>query len=259
MNLDFASIHYQGAEATTIWVGLSLNDTPQLNRFLTEQVSERLHDRSGRAEYQQYLEGLALTGMGQTALQSILEAETHADEGWMAGEALAEAVLIEGHGVVFPWNMERDKRNHKASLQGADIIGLLPDRNGFRLAFGEVKSSEENRFPPTVMKSLGDQIISLTSNLIQIQQLLYWLHQRIKNSSHESAYRSATTRYLNSSNKDAALYGVLIRDTSPNELDLKARAAILGTNVASPGSCHLLALYLPLRLADLPGRIGGAN
>jgi hypothetical protein len=56
---------------------------------------------------------------------------------------LAEAFLEDEQCVVFPWNMERDKRNPFGSLPGADIIGFVGEGINCHFALGEVKSSSE--------------------------------------------------------------------------------------------------------------------
>ncbi|NCC61037.1 MAG: hypothetical protein EOM12_08860 [Verrucomicrobiae bacterium] len=56
-------------------------------------------------------------------------------------EALAEAWLEKEHKVIWPWNMERDKRNANASLPGADLVGFVENGSEIRLILGEVKSS----------------------------------------------------------------------------------------------------------------------
>jgi hypothetical protein len=221
------------------------------------EVADRLHDSEGRTEFRSQLRGLALTDFGKASLEAVLEAEAPEERDWAVGEALAEAILTASHGVQWPWNMERDKRHPRASLPGADIVGFIPSGPGFRLALGEVKTSAESAFPPQVMygrSGLVHQIDTLATNLEIIYQLLKWLLPRCKGTGFEAAFNGAVEEYFNSGNRAATLFGVLIRETSANEMDLKERGASLGATLPAPASCILIAVYLPHKISDLPLR-----
>ncbi|MBW2690099.1 MAG: hypothetical protein JRC99_09230 [Deltaproteobacteria bacterium] len=265
MTLSFLNIEYNGGHSCVSWQGISLGDGDELNAFMQKEVANRLNDIPGRDEFRSHLRGLALTNMGIESLEAVLNAEIPEERDWAVGEALAEALLIHSHMVVFPWNMERDKRNAKGSLPGADLVGFLPLDSGFRLALGEVKTSGEKKYPPQVMSGrsghLGHQIDNLARNMGTIYQLLKWLHPRCKGTEHQDAFDQSVSLYLNSGNKAASLFGVLIRDTAPNELDLRGRGNALARTVFHPASCELIAVYLPCKIADLPSQIeqGGAS
>ena len=214
---------------------------------------------SDLSEFKAHLRGLALTDFGKASLEAVLGAEIPEERDWAVGEALAEALLTAVHGVQWPWNMERDKRNPKASLPGADIVGFIPLGPRFRLALGEVKTSAEVAYPPQVMSGrsghIGHQIDTLASDLGIICQLLKWLQPRCKGTGFESTFNSSVEDYLNSGHRAATLFGVLIRDTSANELDLRGRGIALGAIVPAPASCILLAVYLPHKISDLPQKM----
>ena len=256
MTLPFVNVEYNGSRNCVSWQGLSLCHGDNLSAFMRRDVASRLHDTPGRDEFLSHLRGLALIGMGKESLETVLNAEIPEERDWAVGEALAEALLIRSHRVVFPWNMERDKRNAKGSLPGADIVGFLPLDSGFRLGLGEVKTSSEEKYPPQVMSGrsghLGHQIDKLAENMSTIYQLLKWLHPRCKGTEHQDAFDQSVSFYLNSGNKAASLFGILIRDTTPNELDLQGRGKALGRTVVHPASCELIAVYLPCKIADLP-------
>lgn len=118
---------------------------------MVNEVASRLHDEVGKADFTAHLNSLASTGFAQENLQAILEAEHPEERDWAVGEALAEAWLSREHGVIWPWNMERDKRTLQASLPGADLVGFVTQNGETRLALGEVKSSSDSRTPPNVM------------------------------------------------------------------------------------------------------------
>ncbi len=263
MNLTFADIDYHYEEhACFKWFGVNLHNGTEFIHFIQNEVHNRLNDVSGREEFRSHLRSLALTGMGKDNLEEVLNAEISEEREWAVGEALAEALLISKYGMIFPWNVERDKRSPNSSLPGADIIGFLPEGTGFRLALGEVKTSREERYPPQVMSGrsgLNHQIENLAVNMNIIYQLLSWLLRRIKNTQYETAYNQSVTLYLNSGKKAATLFGVLIRDTASNELDLKNRAKALSLVLKHPASCELMAVYLPCKIDELLTQMKGAS
>ena len=57
----------------------------------------------------------------------------------------------------------------------------------------------------------------------------------------------------------AEAFGVLIRDTQPNELDLQARGRTMAGKLQYPTTCDLSAIYLPCAIGDLPYRILGGK
>lgn len=251
---------YQSTQGCVSWQGHCAQEGAAFDAFLQGSVAARLNDAEGQAEFTEHLRGLSLTGMGQDALEEVLAAEVPETRDWAAGEALAEAVLEAQHNVVLPWNTERDKRNPFASLPGADIVGFQRNGDTYRLALGEVKCSSEAKSPPQVMSGrsggMTHQLDTLATDLSIIRQLLSWLLPRVKRTEYEAAFNSACTRYLNSSNRDLVLFGVLIRDQAAQEKDLQARGRTLADRLQAPACCHLLALYLPWPIAQLSERVG---
>ena len=255
---------YQSTHGCVSWQGECALDGAALGSFLSGPVAARLNDAEGGDELRSHLRGLSLTGMGKVALEEVLAADEPEERDWAAGEALAEALLEEHHDVVLPWNTERDKRNPFASLPGADIVGFQRDGDSHRLALGEVKCSSEAQWPPQVMSGrsggLGHQLDTLASNLSTICQLLKWLLPRVKRTPHEGSFNTACGRYFNSGRRDLALFGILVRDQEARETDLQARGRSLGGRLQLPTRCHLIALYLPWPISQLPAAIqqGGA-
>ncbi len=159
--------------------------------------------------------------------------------------------------------MERDKRHPNASLPGADLIGFRSEGGDTRLVLGEVKSSTDANTPPGVMNGRSGmihQIDNLANDLSRICQLLKWLLHRCKGTENENLFDKAVKLFFNSGNKAITLIGVLIRDTQPNERDLRPRGQTLAKKLQNPTLCHLMAIYLPCAIADLPSRLqGGAS
>ena len=170
-----ATTVYQGQAQQVSWRGVKIEDNDGFNAFMSNDVSARLHDEEGSAEFEAHLRGLANAGFARDSLDAILAAEVPEEREWAAGEAIAEAYLSRDHAITWPWNMERDKRNPKASLPGADLVGFRIEDKTARLALGEVKSSADISTPPGVMRGrsgMMHQIDSLASNLSLIHQLL---------------------------------------------------------------------------------------
>ena len=257
-----ATTVYQGQAQQVSWRGVKMEDDDGFNTFMSDDVPARLHDEEGRAGFEAHLRGLANTGFARDSLDAVLAAEVPEERDWAVGEAIAEAYLSREHEITWPWNMERDKRNPKASLPGADLVGFRIEGKTARLALGEVKSSADIKTPPGVMNGrsgMMHQIDSLANNLSLIYQLLRWLLFRCKGTEHEVSFNAAVSLFFDSGNKAITLFGVLIRDTQPNELDLKARGRSLAATLQDPTACHLVAIYLPCTVAALPSRVSGGG
>ncbi|NLV26845.1 MAG: hypothetical protein GXY48_06735 [Methanomicrobiales archaeon] len=256
------TIEYQDQLKQVTWYGTSFFDGDPFNSFLKEDVSSRLFDKEGKEDFESFLHGLASTGFAEDNLNEILNAVINEEREWAIGESIAEAYLKEKHGIFWPWNMERDKRNPKASLPGADLVGFEINSTEIRLVLGEVKTSSEDNAPPGAMKGRGGmihQIDELANNLGKIHKLLEWLYHRCKGTNYENYYKIAVTKFLDSGNKAISLFGILIRDTKPNHKDLKNRGKDLSVKLNDPTSCLLIAIYLPCSISDLYNRISGGQ
>jgi hypothetical protein len=254
---------YGNAQNATVWEGICLSEGTKFSDFMVTEVASRLRDDAGTAELKSHLASLASTGFAQENLQAILEAEHPEERDWAVGEALAEAWLSREHGVVWPWNMERDKRTPLASLPGADLVGFVTQGDETRLALGEVKCSSDSNTPPNVMtgrNGMTRQLETLATEIGLLHTLIRWLQPRCRGNDAEPHFNAAISLLLKSGNKAISLFGVLVRDTQPDERDLRSRGQHLGGIVQAPAKCHLLAIYLPCSIASLPVRIqGGAS
>lgn len=251
---------YSNTHDATSWDGVCIADGSKFNDFMTNEVASRLHDDAGKADFTSHLNSLASTGFAQDSLRAILEAEQPEERDWAVGEALAEAWLSREHGVVWPWNMERDKRTPQASLPGADLVGFVTQGSETRLALGEVKCSSDNNTPPNVMTGrhgMTRQLENLATDIGLLHTLIRWLQPRCLGNDSEPQFNAAIRLLLQSGNKAMSLFGVLVRDTQPDERDLRKRGQHLGGIVKTPAGCKLLALYLPCSIASLPARVQG--
>ncbi len=259
---DLVTLSYHGAQGQVEWRGLHLNDGDTFDAFLSKEVAERLQDSEGAEDFETHLRGLASTDFARNGLAAILAADIPEERDWAVGEALAEAHLQQAHNLIWPWNMERDKRTPRASLPGADLVGFQVQGGATRLALGEVKTSRDPNAPPNVMNGRGGmrhQIDELAHNLGLISRLLKWLQPRCKGTKHQASFDAAVALFLESGNRAVALFGVLVRDTLPEEQDLRPRAHALAASLQDPTTCHLTALYLPCAIADLPSRVSGGK
>ncbi len=253
---------FDGGDRQVTWTGIQIREGEAFAQFLTKEVAARVQDAAGVSDFEAHLRGIASTGFQTGSLQALLEAAPYEERAWAVGEALAEAHLTREHGVEWPWNTERDKRTPLASLPGADLVGLVADDDGFLLVLGEVKCSSESKNPPQVMtgrSGMTNQLENLANDLGLLSTLLRWLFPRCKGTPHESSFSDAVLRLLDSGNKAIVLFGVLIRDTSPNIQDLEKRGYALARRVHAPTFCRLKAIYLPCAIEDLSVRIKGGD
>jgi hypothetical protein len=258
MGLPFADVVYDEPDICVSWHGEKFHPDKDFTAFLSEQVKARLDDDTGEENFQTCLRGLEMTGMGRSCLEEVLNAKVPESRAWAMGEAFAEAWLIEYYKIEFPWNMERDKRHPSASLPGADLVGFQKIGDEFHLVLGEVKTSSENKSPPQVMSGrsgMGHQLDNIANDLRLVRELISWLFHRTRGEAYEQAFKSSCINYFESQTKDIVLFGILVRDTAPNEQDLAGRGQALRRKLTAPTQCHLIALYLPWDIGQLGAHI----
>lgn len=238
--------------ATDRWRGLVIDDALEFDVFLRGPVWQRVTDAAFVQDFAADLAALATTGMATNTLTTMLAADVPPLD-WEIGEAMAECLLENEFGAVWPWNENRDKKTPKASLPGADIVGFLGEGPDTIFLFGEVKTSSHADNPPGVMSGrsgLAHQIDTL-ANSVDIQNvLLRWLYARCNNDpAFKQRFNTATQRYLNSQGTDFAIVGVLLRDTPAHVDDLRTRGATLDGLPKSP-RMRLDAWYTPRPIAN---------
>lgn len=224
----------------------------ELDSALADRVSDIVFDEDGKADIEAILGGLAETEFAQDGLRDIL-AEPDEIEDWRVGEAIAEAYLTDHRDCEFPWPDSRDERKSGSSLPGADLVGFRTDDDGDVLAFGEVKTSTEDKHPPGAMygrTGLKQQLEDLRDRDDIRDDLLRYLCHRAKAAPWRPRFEAASRRYLQNKS-DVQLYGVLIRDVDPHVDDVRVRVVKLGKDCPEGTRIELIALYLP------KGRIEG--
>ena len=247
-----STVVYSGESNPVQWEGRLVEDKVRFTRYIREVVQPRIADEE--TDFDTELRSLATTGMTTQFLERLLKAVPN-PENWELGEALAECALRDDSGrqVCWPWNLVRDRRTPRASLPGADLVGFYFEDETVLLLVGEVKTSSDSNTPPGVMSGGGGMAWQLEQNAkrLDVQHaLLIWLHSRCKEQPFRDLYKKAVERYLESGGKDLLLIGVLIRDTPPSELDLKARGTTLAVRLNDLKRVDLIAWYLPIRIVN---------
>ncbi len=238
-NADVAPVTARGASYTDAELDAALGGT----------VSRILWDDAGTANLQAILTSVITTDFSDKSVKRILESH-HAPENWRVGEALAEAFLVEHRSCEFPWPSGRDLKNPSASPAGTDLVGFQ-NMNGagntHRFAFGEVKTSEQEAWPPSVMDGrhgLKKQLEDLRDLSDVKDSLVKYLGHHTNGTDWFPCYQSATTRYL-ANPADVSLFGILVRDVEPRREDLAGRAGDLAKGCPAAASIELRAMYLP--------------
>jgi hypothetical protein len=154
----------------------------------------------------------------------------------------------------------RDRRTPRASLPGADLVGFCRQGELTLLLFGEVKTSSDTNTPPNVMKGSGGMAWQLEEEATRLDvqhNLLKWLRTRCNSVAHLDLYRAAVQRYVQSHGKEILLVGILLRDTQPDERDVKSRAIVLSKRLASLTRIEIIAWYLPVPISKSPALLHG--
>ncbi|TIM36016.1 MAG: hypothetical protein E5Y61_05505 [Mesorhizobium sp.] len=242
---------YPNDLATDCWRGLVIDNHAEFDLYLRGPVWERVTDAAFEKEFSADLDALATTGMASDTLSALLDATVEPLD-WEIGEAMAECLLTDEHGAVWPWNENRDRKTPKASLPGADIVGFLGSGPDTVFLFGEVKTSSDKDNPPGVMAGRGGlahQIDLLANHKDAQNTLLKWLYARCTTAELMAMFKIAAAKYLSSGGKDFAVVGVLLRDTPAHRDDLRTRGTALDDGTGSP-RMRLDAWYTPRPIAD---------
>lgn len=220
----------------------------ELDGAAKDQLAAIVWDETGRAEARTLLAKAAKTEFEVTGIEKVLaKRRVPKSEAWRVGEAIAEAHLVAHRKCSFPWPAGRDLKNPKSSPAGTDLVGFQKDGPTHRLAFAEVKTSEDSNAPPGVLYGRHGhlkQLKGLRTGRKVKDALVKYLTDHAKTASWKKTFIAAAQRYLRSTD-DVAIFGVLVRDTDHNELDLKAEATSLANGCPAATAIELRAVYLP--------------
>lgn len=228
--------------------GASYTDM-EIDAALGGSVSRILWDDAGTADLEAILTSVVTTDFSDKSVKRVLSSRATL-ENWRVGEALAEAFLAEHRACEFPWPSGRDLKNPSASPAGTDLVGFQntnEDANTHRFAFGEVKTSEQEKWPPGVMDGrhgMKKQLEDLRVSMDVKDSLVKYLGHHANGTNWLTHYRSAAARYL-SDPGDVSLFGILVRDVEPKREDLAHRAGDLAGGCPAATTIELRAMYLP--------------
>ncbi|MCX7715137.1 MAG: hypothetical protein N2171_05370 [Clostridia bacterium] len=236
--------------------GVSFEEA-ETGTLLSGKVKGVLVDRPQRQEMLNILQTLQEdTGFqqSQTLLQDIqaLQDESVDVQTFRVGEALAEVVLQEHFQCRLYWNELRDARNPKGNKTGADLVGFIEINNEVLFLFGEVKTSSETTAPPQVMTNpdgIENQLKSLYQDHNKRRILISYIQSKIplvNGENFKNDFNNAIRNYYRKIDAQYLLYGVLVRDTTVNENDVKSSYERLKEQILDPIGLKLLAIYLPI-------------
>jgi hypothetical protein len=250
MTIATGTIKYQLGTKPVTGCGCSFSSS-ELDVALFGPVAEVVFDDPGKADIESLLAGLAETNFEKDEVERILT-NTKQPENWRVGEALAETYLVHQKNCFFPWPDGRDERKTGSSLPGADLVGFQSTDGEDYFAFGEVKTSAENTYPPGAMHGrtgLKQQLEDLKDDVKIKDDLVVYLAHRATMAPWKSRYQNAAKKYIQSKT-NVRVFGFLVRDVSPHQNDLSARVNKLGTNAYPDMIIELLAVYLPQNSID---------
>lgn len=231
----------------------TVNDIPIVGHSLTAEdtadlenpVQALLNDSRGMTEARAALDDLARTDFGQHVLEEIL-APTSAHPEWRVGEALGENHLTVDHACEFPWPECRSTRNPGSSGGGVDLIGFHDSRR-IRFAFGEVKTSHQQRWPPSIVTSrthgLQTQLHGLSVGDDRRKWAIKYLVLNSMGRSWHTTLRAAIESYLDDPD-DVVVFGVLIHIAEPRSADLTWQPKALSELRPASTEIRLIAIYL---------------
>lgn len=219
----------------------------ELDKALEGPVAQVFFDDKGKDDLRRLLESVPNAGFNSSEVRRILE-DTNEPEEWRVGEALAESYLVYHRSCMFPWPDGRDQRKSGSSLPGADLVGFQRDGESECFVFGEVKTSGEDKYPPRAMygeTGFKKQLEDLRDEVDIRNDLVKYLGHRAMKAPWKDRFKAASARYL-ADHRDVKLFGLLIRDVSPHENDIRARVNKLSKDCPPRMSIELIAIYLPL-------------
>jgi hypothetical protein len=241
-------------DATLPFKGVQFKSDELFKKYLKEKVSVRLLDLDYRKKQIDIaIQGLKDAGFSlanfQTAKVQKIFQPNFVIENWLIGEFLVESILEDLFGVKFYYNHLRDAKNPNAKQTGTDIIGFFEDNGECCFVFGEVKTSDSDKTPPASVNKrhagLKDQLKDLANtDNNDICNLIQWLQTKAQSIDGEfkQNFLKALGSYLGDQNK-IKLYGCLVRDTNPDDKDLRSSAKNLKNHIKGSMKAEFLAIY----------------
>lgn len=230
--------------------GLVLDETEDIS-LLADKLKNILTDVDTSKTLLENFETIGLTGFSPQQLGEIVDLSLPKGyfKKWRIGEALAQVLLEENYSCLVPFSKEANTTNHNTSNTGIDIIGITTDSDGtMLLLFAEVKTSSEKAYPPQIAH--GSHVLSLTNQLKDIIKNKKKRNEHMRYLAKEfgsvhpliDKFAEAARAYIH--DDQYAVYGLLIRDTDPNEADLeKTSDSLISDTDCESQSAQLISLY----------------
>lgn len=196
-----------------------------------------------------HIDNLNLTDFATEKIARIFSDSEYIPLEWEWGEIFAVSQIEKLVRVQIPWPVNRDKRAKNASLPGPDIIGLSTRNGSVHFVFGEIKTSSEKEYPPSVVTNPNSGLIPQLKRLAygDIIEPIKWLLHKADGQEWASDFCAALESWA-SNNESILVIGALIRDTAPTEKDLRRALDEIGNSCRV--GVRLLAFYLPISIKE---------
>ena len=215
-------------------------------RYLQITFQKELRYYLGDTNFDELINNLSDTGFDTSTLETVLASQPGLTS-WEWGECFAYDQVEKHLGINIPWPPFWDRRLRRASLPGADIIGLKDEGNNIIFVFGEIKTSSQEKYPPDVMTKPNDGLIDQIKRLASretIKDHIQWLSLRAEGKDWKEDFNKALKYYVQH-DIGYIIIGLLIRDTLPNVHDLKCVLEKLRTFEITT-ICY--GFYLPFKI-----------
>lgn len=221
--------------------------------FLKQTIAPIYKDEEYNAQMKEV--AIDMTGFDSVNLQAVFDTMPKVSN-FRIGELVAEKIVESRYNAKFTYNSDRDLKNPNSNNTGADLVGFIEMEDGaVNFLFGEVKTSEEQTAPPGVMygkTGMINQLIELGTNSDKLKSLVKWIFIKCnsdKDLAVKKYIREAMQHYVK--DRDSVqLIGVLVRDTNPDEMDLKNRYSDLKRKINGQNNVQLLAVYSNYKMKD---------
>lgn len=235
------------------YYGIALT-TEEIETHFPHEVLNKLKDAEGTFDLvSTFSNSLSLTGFVASEILTEIFTISSTNTEWRVGEAFAEFFLESHEGARFYWNEIRDQRNINSNKTGADLVGFIDLEGNIVFLFGEIKTSNDPSHPPQVLYGQTGMIKQLEDLLDENQKvfaLIRYLGTKavLYGATHpfRKDYESALKNFMDDQS-NFYLFGILVRDTSPDERDLKSRYKRLKAKIDKLPGLQLKALYIPVK------------
>lgn len=231
--------------ANNVCKGYTIDDA-KLDSYLKDQIRRIIFDTKGTEDL---IAELQSTDFSEAELKQVFSLESQEEllKNFRIGEALVEVLLAEHFNVVFYWNSVRDETNPHGNRTGVDIIGFQKRNNKLNFVFVEVKTSNDEDAPPSVIYSLTKQLEDLASYDHTSKNAIRSLGFKAKSEGFIKDFREALKEFVG---KRYVIAGGLVRDTSPNKLDVEKRFLKLDKGTAADIHLQMYTFYFGRKIAE---------